>query len=187
MINATEIRKGMIIRHAEKNWLVIKSDHVTRGNWRSYMQVKLRNLDSGTLSDERFRSDERIDRIFIDQKDMEYLYADAHQLTFMNPEDYEQLQLPRDLLGEDVQWLKENDKVKVSFIDGRAVSVELPPTVTLKVSDTEPGLKGATVTNVFKPAKLETGATVQVPPFIEPGEMIIVDTRDGQYVGRANA
>jgi elongation factor P len=187
MINATELRKGMVIRHADQNWVVVKSDHVTRGNWRSYMQTKLRHVENGTIVDERFRSDERVERVFIDQKDLEYLYGDAHHLFFMDQESYEQTQIPREVLGDDAQWLKENTMVKVSTIDGRAVSVELPTTVNLKVVETEPGIKGATVTNVFKPAKLETGATVQVPPFIDMGEVVTIDTRDGHYVGRANA
>ncbi len=187
MISATDLRKGMVIRHADQDWMVFKVAHVAKGNKRSYMQAKLRNIENGSIVEERFRADQRIERQFIDQKDLEYLYAENHQLIFMDQKNYEQMNVARDVLGEDVQWLKENEVVKISFIEGRAIGVELPSTVALKVVETEPGLKGATVTNVFKPAKLETGATVQVPPFIETGEVITVDTRDGHYVGRANA
>lgn len=186
MIQATEMRKGMVIRHNNQEWVIIKVDHVTRGNWRSYMQAKLRSIQSGNAMDERFRSDDRIEQIFIDARDLEYLYADAQGMVFMDPGSYEQITIDKEFIGEDAQWLKENTSVKIRFIDGKAISVELPATVSLKVVETEPGIKGATVTNVFKPAKLETGATVAVPPFIEQGEVIVVDTRDGQYQGRAN-
>ena len=186
MINATDLRKGMVVRHNDQDWVVFQVAHVAKGNKRSYMQARLRNIDNGSIVEERFRADERIERQYLETRDLEYLYADLHMLVFMDPESYEQTQLPKELLGDDAQWLKENTSIKVSFIEGRAVSVELPSTVDLKVVETEPGLKGATVTNVFKPAKLETGVTVAVPPFIEEGEIVTVDTRDGHYVGRAN-
>ena len=186
MISATDLRKGMVIRHEDQDWVVFGVEHVTKGNKRSYMQAKLRNIDSGSIVNERFRADQRIERQFLDQRDLEYLYAEAHQMIFMDPESYEQLGIAKEVLGDDARWLKENATIKVSFINERPVGVELPPTVDLKVVETEPGLKGATVTNVFKPAKLETGAMVSVPPFIEQDEVVTVDTRDGHYVGRAN-
>src|SRR3989304_10049416 len=124
MINATDLRKGMVVRFNDQDWVVFQVAHVAKGNKRSYMQAKLRNIDNGSIVDERFRADERIERQYLETKDLEYLYADAQMLVFMDSESYEQTQLPKDLLGDDARWLRENASIKVSFIEGRAVSGE---------------------------------------------------------------
>jgi elongation factor P len=145
----------------------------------------MRNLKSGNSKEIRFGSGDKLDVVHIEQVDMEYLYQDGDSYVFMNQENYEQVSLHKSLLGEDSQWLKENTVCKVEFYEGSAIAVEVPFTVELKVVKTEPSLKGATITNVYKPATLETGAVVQVPPFIEEGEVIRVDTREAKYLERA--
>jgi elongation factor P len=186
MLGSTEIRKGMVVRHEGKLQLVIGTYHHTPGNLRAIIQIKMRDLKGGAAKEVRFGSGDKLDVVHIDSIDMEYLYQDGDSYVFMNQENFEQVPLHKDLLGEDSQWLKENMVCKVEFFEGSAISVQVPFTVELKVSKTEPSLKGATVTNVYKPATLETGAVVQVPPFIEEGEIIKVDTRDGQYLERVN-
>jgi elongation factor P len=160
-------------------------EHRTPGNLRAFVQVKMRNLRTGAIFDNRFSSTEQVERAILDEQGMEYLYDDGDQYTFMNTETYEQVALNKELLGDAVDYLIPNIKVKVEFYEGRPMSVELPATVDMKVVETEPGLKGATVSNVTKPAKLETGLVVQVPPFINEGEMIRVSTSEGTYQARA--
>ncbi len=186
MIGATEIRKGMVIKYEGRLQYVMSVYHHTPGNLRSVIQIKMRDLLGGTSKEVRFSSGDKLEVAHIDQVDMEYIYQEGDSYVFMNQENFEQVQLHKDLLGDDAIWLKENMVCKVDFHEGRAIAIELPFTVELKVVKTEPPLKGATVTNVYKPATLETGAIVQVPPFIEEGEVIRVDTRDGKYLERVN-
>ena len=186
MLGATEIRKGMVVKYDDRLQYVMSVYHHTPGNLRSVIQIKMRDLLGGTSKEVRFSSGDKLEVAHIDQVDMEYLYPEGDTFIFMNQENYEQVPLHRELLGDDVQWLKENMVCKVDFYEGRAIAVEVPFTVELKVVETEPPLKGATVTNVYKAAKLETGAMVQVPPFIEEGEVVRIDTRDGQYLERVN-
>ncbi|HTF57520.1 MAG TPA: elongation factor P [Planctomycetota bacterium] len=184
-LQATEIRKGHVIRWENSVWTVINVDHITPGNWRAIIQIKMRNLQTGSSREQRFSSGDKLELVHTEVHDFEYLYQSGANYVFMNLENYEQIELHKELLGEDAQWLKENLPVKIHFLDGSALEIELPPAVDLKVVQTEPQLKGATVTNVYKPAKLETGAVVQVPPFIAEGEIIRVDTRSGEYLERA--
>lgn len=186
MLGATEVRKGMVIKYEDALQYVMNVYHHTPGNLRSVIQIKMRNLKTGTSKEVRFSSGDKLEQAHIEQIDMEYLYQDGDTYVFMNQENFEQVSLHKELLGEDVQWLKENMVCKVDFYEGRAIAVEVPFTVELKVVETEPSLKGATVTNVYKPATLETGAVVQVPPFIEKGEVVRVDTREGKYLERVN-
>ena len=186
MAGATEVRKGMVVNYDGQLNLIIGTYHHTPGNLRAVIQIKMKNLKTGTTKEIRFSSGDKLEVVVIDQVDMEYLYADGDTFVFMNQKNYEQVSLHKDLLGEDVKWMKENLVCKVSFYEGSAMSIELPASVELKVVETEPSLKGATVTNVYKPAKLETGAIVPVPPFIEPGEIIRVDTREAKYLERVN-
>jgi len=186
MAGATEIRKGMVIKYEDRLQYVMNVYHHTPGNLRSVIQIKMRDLLGGTSKEVRFSSGDKLEVAHIDQVDMEYLYQEGDTYVFMNQENYEQVSLHKELLGEDAQWLKENMVCKVDFYEGRAIAIEVPFTVELKVVETEPSLKGATVTNVYKPAKLETGAVVPVPPFIEIGEVIRVDTRDGKYLERVS-
>jgi elongation factor P len=184
-IPATQMRPGMIIKHNNDLHLVFSVEHRTPGNLRAFIQAKLRNVRTGAMFVERFRSPDPIERVIVDEIPMDFLYNDGDDYYFMNTEDYEQTHLKRDTLGDAVEYLIPNLQIKVSFHDGRAVGIELPQTVELTVVETEPGLKSATASSVTKPAKTETGLIVQVPPFINEGEKIRVDTAEGAYLSRA--
>ena len=184
-IPATQMRPGMIIKHNDQLHLVFKVEHRTPGNLRAFIQAKLRNLKSGAMFEHRFRSADSIDRVVVDEVLMEFLYADGDDYYFMNPIDYEQTVLKGSTLGDAVEYLTPNLQIHVSYYDGQAVGIELPGTVELTVVETEPGLKSATASSVTKPAKTETGLVVQVPPFINEGEKIKVDTSEGAYLSRA--
>ena len=184
-IPATQLRPGMIIKHNNDLHSVFSVEHRTPGNLRAFIQAKLRNLRTGAMFEHRFRSPDPIERIVVDEIDMEFLYSDGDDFYFMNTESYEQTHLKRDTLGDAVEYLTPNLQIKVEFYDNKPVGIELPQTVELTVVETEPGLKSATASSVTKPAKLETGLVVQVPPFINEGEKIRVDTAEGAYLSRA--
>jgi elongation factor P len=184
-IPATQMRPGMIIKHNNELHAVFSVEHRTPGNLRAFIQAKLRNLRTGAMFEHRFRSPDPIDRVVVDEIAMEFLYNDGDDYYFMNTENYEQTHLKRDTLGDAVEYLTGNLQITVSFFDGVAVGIELPQTVELTVVETEPGLKSATASSVTKPATLETGLVVQVPPFINEGEKIRVDTAEGAYLSRA--
>jgi len=185
-IPATQLRPGMIIKHNNDLHSVFSVEHRTPGNLRAFIQAKLRNLRTGAMFEHRFRSPDPIDKIVVDEVDMEFLYSDGDDYYFMNTESYEQTHLKRDTLGDAVEYLTPNLQIKVEFYDNKPVGIELPQTVELMVVETEPGLKSATASSVTKPAtKLETGLVVQVPPFINEGEKIRVDTAEGAYLSRA--
>jgi elongation factor P len=175
----------MVIKHNNDLHAVFSVEHRTPGNLRAFIQAKLRNLRTGAMYEHRFRSADAIDKVTVDEVDMEYLYNDGDSYYFMNTENYEQTYLGKDVLGEAVDYLIPNLQIKVEFFDGKAVGIELPQTVELTVVETEPGLKSATASSVTKPAKTETGLIVQVPPFINEGEKIRVDTSEGAYLSRA--
>jgi elongation factor P len=164
---------------------VFSVEHRTPGNLRAFIQAKLRNLRTGAMFEHRFRSPDPIDRVVVDEVDMEFLYSDGDDYYFMNTESYEQTHLKRETLGDAVEYLTPNLQIKVEFYDNKPVGIELPQTVELTVVHTEPGLKSATASSVTKPAKLETGLVVQVPPFINEGEKIRIDTAEGAYLSRA--
>src|SRR5579864_2160967 len=185
MISATQLRPGMVIKFNKELYSVFKMEHRTPGNLRGFVQVKMRKLSSGTMIEHRFSSEDRVERAALDEQEMEYLYDDGEFFYFMNTENFEQMHLTKDLLGDATNFLIPQLKVAVEFYEGKAISVELPPSVDMTVVETEPGLKGATVSNVTKPAKLETGLVVQVPPFINEGEKIRVSTAEGTYQERA--
>ena len=184
-IPATQLRPGMIIKHNNDLHSVFSVEHRTPGNLRAFIQAKLRNLRTGAMFEHRFRSPDPIEKINVDEEQMEFLYADGGDYYFMNTTNYEQLHLNRDILGDAVDYLTANLQIKIEFFDGKPVGVELPQTVDLKVIETEPGLKSATASSVTKPATTETGLVVQVPPFINEGEKIKVDTAEGVYLSRA--
>ena len=184
-IPATQLRPGMVIKHNNDLHSVFKVEHRTPGNLRAFIQAKLRNLRTGAMFEHRFRSGDAIEKITVDEITMEYLYSDGDDFYFMNTENYEQVNLKKDTLGDAVDYLTANLQIKVEFYDGKAVGIELPQTVVLTVVETEPGLKSATASSVTKPAKTETGLIVQVPPFINEGEKIKVDTAEGAYLSRA--
>jgi len=184
-IPATQLRPGMVIKHNNDLHSVFSVEHRTPGNLRAFIQAKLRNLRTGAMFEHRFRSADAIDKITVDEVQMEYLYNDGDDYYFMNTENYEQTHLTRDTLGDSVDYLIANLQIKVEFFDGKAVGIELSQTVEMTVIETEPGLKSATASSVTKPAKTETGLVVQVPPFINEGEKIRVDTSEGAYLSRA--
>jgi len=184
-IPATQLRPGMIIKHKDDLHSVFSVEHRTPGNLRAFIQAKLRNLRTGAMFVERFRSPDPIEKVNVDEVSMEFLYSDGDDYYLMNTENYEQTHLTRDTLGDAVDYLTANLQIKVEFFDGKAVGIELPQTVVLKIIETEPGLKSATASSVTKPAKTETGLVVQVPPFINEGETIKVDTAEGTYLSRA--
>ena len=179
------MRPGMVIKHNNDLHTVFSVEHRTPGNLRAFIQAKLRNLRTGAVFEHRFRSSDPIDKITVDQVQMEYLYQDGDSHVFMNTENYEQLHLGKDVLGDAVDYLTPNLQISVEFFDDKPVGVELPQTVELTIVETEPGLKSATASSVTKPAKTETGLVVQVPPFINEGEKIRVDTSEGAYLSRA--
>ncbi|MBI3477009.1 MAG: elongation factor P [Acidobacteria bacterium] len=184
-IPATQMRPGMIIKHKDDLHSVFSVEHRTPGNLRAFIQAKLRNLRTGAMFVERFRSPDPIEKVNVDQVEMEFLYADGDNYYFMDTSNYEQMHLTRETLGDAVEYLTANLPIKVEFFDGKAVGIELPQTVILTVTEVEPGLKSATASSVTKPATTETGLVVQVPPFINEGEKIKVDTAEGTYLSRA--
>jgi elongation factor P len=184
-IPATQMRPGMIIKHKDQLHLVFKVEHRTPGNLRAFIQAKLRNIRTGAMFEERFRSADAIEKVVVDEVSMEFLYNDGDDYYFMNPVDYEQTVLKGTTLGDAIEYLTPNLQIKVSYHDGQAVGIDLPASVELTVVETEPGLKSATASSVSKPAKTETGLIVQVPAFINEGEKIRVDTSEGAYLSRA--
>ena len=186
-IPATQLRPGMIIKHNNDLHSVFSVEHRTPGNLRAFIQAKLRNLRTGAMFEHRFRSADTIDRVVVDETEMEFLYKDGDDYHFMNTETYDQIHLTKETLGDATDYLTPNLKIKVEFHEGRPLGVELPQTVDLEVVETEPGLKSATASSVMKPAKTETGLIVQVPPFIGEGEKIRVDTAEGTYLERVKS
>lgn len=185
MIQATQMRPGMVVKFNNDLFSVFSVNHRTPGNLRGFVQARMRNLRSGTMIEHRFSSEDRVEKAILEEIEMEYLYDDGEYYYFMNTENYEQMHLTKDLLGDATSYLIPQLRVHVEFYEGKPMSVELPATVDLTVVETEPGLRGATVSNVTKPAKMETGLVVQVPPFINEGEKIKVNTAEGTYQERA--
>jgi len=182
---ATEIRVGHLLEWEKRIWRVLKCYHVhVGGRGGAFMQVEMKDIESGTKTNQRIRTEDKVERAVVEAREMQYLYPEADSFVFMDKENYEQLSLSKDFLDEQAGFLLPNTDVKVNFYDGRAIGVELPPSVVLEVVDTEPGIKNATVTTSFKPARTETGLMVQVPPFVNNGEKIKVNTDDGAYIER---
>jgi elongation factor P len=185
MVSATQLRPGMVIKFNNELYSVFSMTHRTPGNLRGFVQAKMRSLRTGSMTEHRFSSEDRVEKAVLDEQEMEYLYDDGEYFYFMNTSTYDQMHLTKDLLGDATNYLIPQLKVSVEFYEGKPISVELPATVDMTVVETEPGLKGATVSNVTKPAKMETGLVVQVPPFISEGEKIRVNTSEGVYLERA--
>ena len=184
-MKATQLRPGMIIQHEGDLYAVFSVEHRTPGNKRGAMQTRMRSLRTGSIIDYKFRAEDSVDRAILDEVDFEYLYGDGEGYHFMNLENFEQIALGRDLLGDAVEYLTPNMAVKLEFFENKPIGVELPDTVDLTVVETEPAIQKATASSVMKPAKLETGLTIQVPPFINIGDKVRVDTSEGRYVQRA--
>jgi len=183
---ATEIRAGNLIEWDKRVWRVLKSYHVhVGGRGGAFMQVEMKDIESGTKRNERIRTEDKIERAYVEQRAMQYLYSDGARYVFMDQETFEQLTLPDELLEGQSGYLIPNIDVQVNFHNDRPIGVQLPPTVTLTVAETEPNLKGATATGSFKPARTGTGITVMVPQFVMKGERINVNTDTGEYIERA--
>jgi len=184
-LKATQLRKGMIIEYNDDLYQLSEVFHNTPGKGQASVQTKMKNIRTGANAEYRFRSDETAVKAHLESKVMEYIYVDADDYFFMDTETYEQISLRKDLLGDSVFYLLPNIQVTVNFYQSNPISIDLPQSVDLKVTETEPSLKTATVTSSYKPALLETGLKVQVPPFISEGEIVRIDTSDGKYLERA--
>jgi elongation factor P len=175
----------MVIVFEGKPCKVLDARHHTPGNLRAMMQTKLRDLRTGSSFEHRFRSADTVERAVLEQHEMEYMYSDGTHHHFMNTENYEQTALSDEDLGDMAQWLTPGMKIQAEFYEGAPIGIDLPPSIELTVVETEPTMKGATVSNVNKPAKLENGVTISVPPFINEGDRIRVDPTEGRYIERA--
>ena len=184
-INGNEIRPGNVIEHKGALWIAVKTQAVKPGKGPAYAQVELKNAIDGTKLNERFRSSETVERVRLEQKDYQYLYPEGDMLTFMDLDTYDQIQIPKDLLGERAAFLQDGMTVTVESHEGRSIGVALPGQVTLEVVEAEPVVKGQTAASSYKPAKLENGVRVLVPPFVGVGERVVVDTTELTYVRRA--
>jgi elongation factor P len=184
-INGNEIRPGNVIQHKGALWVAVKTQHVKPGKGPAYAQVELKNAIDGTKLNERFRSSETVERVRLEQRDYQFLYADGDTLTFMDMDTYDQMALPRDFLEERAAFLQDGMKVTVESHEGKPIGITLPDQVTLEVVEAEPVVKGQTAASSYKPAKLENGVRVMVPPFIGVGERVVVDTNELTYVRRA--
>ena len=176
-----DFRNGMVIRYNGELYTVVEFHHVSPGNWRAFVRVRLKNVKTGRILEQRFRAGEEIEEVRVEHQNWQFLYVDGEDYIFMNTETFDQQPVPKDMLGDAVQFLKEQDIVEL-LVD--IVSVELPNFLELKVESAEPGVRGDTANNVTKPATLETGTVINVPLFVNPGDKIRVDTRTGQYVER---
>lgn len=184
-INGSAVRAGMVVEYEKKLWMVVKHEIRTPGNLRSFNQVEMRDLKAGTKTNTRLRADEMLERISLEQRDYQYLYADGENLTFMDQEHFEQIFIPTELLGERVAFLQDGMIVKVELHDSTPIGVALPEQVTLEIVEADPVVKGQTASSSYKPAKLENGVRVMVPPFIGTGDRIVVNTSELTYVERA--
>lgn len=182
--SANDIRKGMVILFEGTPCKVMEFRHHTPGNLRAMVQTRLRNLLTGSSFEHRFRSNDTLDRVVLEQHDMEYLYSDGSHHHFMNTENYEQISLTEDELGDAAQWLMPGLKIQVEFYNGTPIGVQLPASMELTITDTEPVMKGATASNSNKPATLENGVTLYVPPFMTVGERIRVNPSESKYMER---
>jgi len=185
MIKAVDLRKGKTVLYEGQLFVVHDAQHVAKGNKRSYMQAKLKNFKQGNVIDVRFRVDDTLEVPFVEAREFEYLYADGSGFVIMDTKTYDQITVSEEIVGEAKDYLVANEKVACQLLDGQIIAFELPNTVTLKITDTPPVVKGATASAQMKDAVLETGARVKVPGFVEPGDKIRVDTRTGQYLDRA--
>jgi elongation factor P len=184
-IQATRLKKGMLVKVGADLFRVLDLQHVTPGNLRGFVRVKFRNIRNGSLSDQKLRSEDSLDRATLEEREMQYLYKDGDSFHFMDTTTYEQSHISSEVLGDSVNYLIPESTIKVEFYGTEPVGIELPPTVDLKVEDTAPGIKGATASAQVKPARLETGLVVNVPPFVNTGDMIRVNTDTGEYLSRA--
>ena len=185
LIQATQLRAGMVVEYNNALWRVMTISHITPGNWRGYVQTKLRNVKTGTQTENRFRSEDRVERVILSQVRMQFLYQEGDEYHFMNTETYDQITIPRDLIEDVAGFLTPNLEVEVEFYETTPLNIELPKTVELKVQRTDPGMKNAAVTNTLKAATMETGMVIQVPHFVNDGDTINIKTENKEYVSRS--
>ena len=181
-INASEIRVGMLLEHKDDLWQVLKTQHVKPGKGGAFAQVEMKSVNKNTKLNERFRSSESVEKASLDETNFNYLYEDENNYFFMNPKTFEQVEIKKNLIGEKGKLLTENLEVSVSFYNENPIAIDLPNQVTCKIETTDVALKGQTVSSSYKPATLENGLNIQVPPFIESGDNIILDTRNLEYI-----
>ncbi len=180
-----DIRRGMVLNMGGTLFYCLDRDLNTPGNWRAILYLKLKNMTTGSITQERVHPDDKVDVVYLDTKDYSYSYKDGDDFVFVDKESFEPVTLNGDMVGDMMKYLRENDDVKITFHDGKALSMDLPQTVTLKVVETEPGIKGATAAAQTKAATLETGLVIQVPSFITQGELVEIQTEDGKYLKRS--
>jgi elongation factor P len=184
-LQATRLRKGMLIKLGNDLFRILDLHHLTPGNKRAHIQARMRNIRTATLADHKFRAEEDVERATLDEREMQYLYSDGDHFYFMDTSTFEQIHISSEAMGESKHYIVADSVIRVEFYDIEPVGIELPPTVDLVVKDTVPGIKGATASAQVKPATLETGLVVQVPPFINEGDKIRVSTETGEYQARA--
>ena len=183
-LQATRLRKGMLIKHENNLCRILELQHITPGNKRGHVLCKMRDIRSGRLMDNKFRAEDDVERATLDEHEMQFLYKDGDAFHFMNTESYEQIHLTQEVLGDGALYLLPDTLIKVEFYETEPVGIELPLTVDLKVADTAPGIKGATASAQIKPATMQTGLVVNVPSFINTGDVIRINTETGEYLGR---
>ena len=181
-INASEIRVGMLIEYKDDLWQVLKTQHVKPGKGGAFAQVEMKNMNKNTKLNERFRSSESVEKASLEETKFDFLYEDENNYFFMNPKSFDQIEIKKNTVGDKGKLLTENLEVTVSFYNEIPISVDLPNQVNCKIETTDVALKGQTVSSSYKPAKLDNGMSIQVPPFIESGDEIIIDTRNLEYV-----
>ena len=181
-INAGEIRVGMLIEYKNDLWQVLKTQHVKPGKGGAFAQVEMKSINKNTKLNERFRSSETVEKASLEETKYNYLYEDEKNYFFIEPKSFEQIEIKKDIVGEKGKLLIENLNVSINFYDGNAISVELPNQINCKIKVTDVALKGQTISSSYKPATLENGFNIQVPPFIESGDEIVVDTRTLEYL-----
>ena len=184
-INAIDLKPGNVLEHDNKLWIVLKREIVQPGKGGAFTQIEIRDLRSGNKATERFRTQEAVERVRLDEKEMQFLYMEDDNATFMDNDTFEQIAVPRDLIGDPADFLQDGMVCKVMTYEGTPLSVEIPPSVTMQVVEADPVVRGQTASSSYKPGKLENGRRVLIPPFVETGTRIVVNTADGSYVERA--
>jgi elongation factor P len=186
-VTTADFRNGMVIRYNNELWSIVEFHHVSPGNWRAFVRTRLKNLKNGRVIEQRFRAGEEVNEVRVEHQNWQFLYVDGDDYVFMNTETFDQQPILRQMLGDAIKFLKEQDEVEMLVDGDNIIAVELPNFLALTVESAEPGVRGDTANNVTKPATLETGATVNVPLFVNPGDKIRIDTRTGQYVERVRS
>lgn len=184
-INAIDIKPGNVLEHQGKLWIVLKRELVQPGKGGAFAQVEMRDLRSGTKLNDRFRTQEPVERVRLDEKEMQFLFMEGEQATFMDNDSYEQIAVPREMIGDPADFLADGMICTVMLHEGTPLSVELPPSVTMQIVEADPVVRGQTASSSYKPGKLENGRRVMIPPYIEAGTRIVVSTADGSFVERA--